>query len=333
MSTLTDRYVWAVLRSVPADQRNDLEPEIRALVGDAVEARRAGATDAGDASAERDALVELGDPEILAARYTDRSLVLLGPSVFLPWRRLLTVLVPLVAAIAGIVAAFAAALDGREVSGLVGVGISAGIAAAIQTVFWVTLVFVVIERFARSELDGHRWTPDALPDTPVHGRRDATELITAVATAGIAAGALVWQSVARPIGIDGTGYPLIDPALWSSWLPLLVAVLVAEMVLAVVSYVRGRWTWTYAAINAVLALAFAVPAVWLLQTGQLLDPGLAGAIRDAGHGEALQTILTIVAFSIIGVTAWEIADGFLRARRWQQGVTSGERAAPQPRSR
>ena len=41
MTTLTDRYVWAVLRAVPAAQRADLEPEIRALIADAIDAKAA----------------------------------------------------------------------------------------------------------------------------------------------------------------------------------------------------------------------------------------------------------------------------------------------------
>ena len=41
MTTLTDRYVWGVLRSVPEAQRPDLEPEIRAMIADAVDARAA----------------------------------------------------------------------------------------------------------------------------------------------------------------------------------------------------------------------------------------------------------------------------------------------------
>ena len=81
MTTLTDRYVWGVLRAVPETQRPDLEPEIRALIADALEARSA--VDAGEvpAAAERAVLAELGDPEVLAARYTDRSLFLIGPAL------------------------------------------------------------------------------------------------------------------------------------------------------------------------------------------------------------------------------------------------------------
>ena len=60
MSTLTDRYVWGVLRAVPPAQRADLEPEIRAMVADAVEARVAAGV--VPAEAERAAVAELGDP-------------------------------------------------------------------------------------------------------------------------------------------------------------------------------------------------------------------------------------------------------------------------------
>ena len=317
MSTLTDRYVWAVLRSVPEPQRPDLEPELRALVADAVEARLA--VGSAPEAAEREALVELGDPDVLAARYNDRPLVLLGPSVYVPWKRLLTIVLPIAVTIGAATAVLGAALDGREVAGLVGVAVSAAINVAIQTVFWITLVFVVIERVGRAELAGRRWTPDSLPPIPRTRRPDASEVVTTVATAAITAGLLIWQQVAAPIRIDGVGHPLIDPALWSSWLPLIIAVLVAEILLALASYLLGRWTWTYAALNAVLALAFAVPTVWLLQSGNLLDPGLTAAIRAEGHGAALATASTIAVIGVLTVTVWEVIDGFLRARRWQSG--------------
>ena len=65
MTALTDRYVWAVLRGVPAAQRADLEPEVRALVADAIEARTGEPAPSGASAeaAERAALTELGDPD------------------------------------------------------------------------------------------------------------------------------------------------------------------------------------------------------------------------------------------------------------------------------
>ena len=40
-STLTERYVAAVLRSVPSGDRPELEREVRALIADAIDAQRA----------------------------------------------------------------------------------------------------------------------------------------------------------------------------------------------------------------------------------------------------------------------------------------------------
>ena len=40
------------------------------------------------------ALTELGDPDLLAARYANRPQYLLGPGVFPEWQRLLTLLLP-----------------------------------------------------------------------------------------------------------------------------------------------------------------------------------------------------------------------------------------------
>ena len=39
MTTLTDRYIAATLRSVPEKSRGDLERELRASIGDAIDAR------------------------------------------------------------------------------------------------------------------------------------------------------------------------------------------------------------------------------------------------------------------------------------------------------
>ncbi len=47
-ATLTDRYVYAVTRSLPESQRADIDKELRASIADAVDAR----VEAGDHPAE-----------------------------------------------------------------------------------------------------------------------------------------------------------------------------------------------------------------------------------------------------------------------------------------
>ncbi len=65
------------MRTVPEKQRADLSAELRASIADQIDAR----VESGESrdAAERAVLIELGDPDALAAGYTDRPLHLIGP--------------------------------------------------------------------------------------------------------------------------------------------------------------------------------------------------------------------------------------------------------------
>ena len=97
-ATLTERYISATIRSLPAESQEDVRAELAASIADAVEARTEQGEDPG--AAEREVLTGLGDPAVLAAGYADRPLHLLGPRHYLTWRRLLIVLLWIVPACA-----------------------------------------------------------------------------------------------------------------------------------------------------------------------------------------------------------------------------------------
>ena len=317
MSTLTDRYVWGVLRAVPEAQRAELEPEIRAMVDDAVDARAAKARpDSGTADAvERAALTELGDPELLAARYTGRTLYLIGPRLFLTWRRLLVVLLPIVVPLSALGVMAAQAIAGQtDVRALLGSGVSVAFNVAIQLVFWFTLVFAFVERAGDKSLDT-QWSVDQLPALPATGRLSAVELALSVGGLVFVGVFIVWQQVAQPIVVGGVAYPVFDPALWSFWLPWFLAVIAIEVVFTGILYLAGRWTWPFAVVNALLAAAFAVPAFWLLQSDQLWNPAAVTALEGAGYGGAIAPMTVIIAIAILVISAWDAVDGGLKAYR------------------
>ncbi len=316
MTTLTDRYVWGVLRSVPEAQRPDLEPEIRAMIADAVEARSAGSAET-DAVVERAVLTELGDPEVLAARYTDRSLYLIGPAFFLVWKRMLLTLLPVVVPIVAVVGMAAKSFAGdASIGDVVAAGITAAVSVAIQLVFWFTLVFAVLERTADRSWDvGTQWTPDKLPALPARGRPSLAELALSATGLVFAAVFIVWQQVAAPIAVGGQSYPVFDPALWSFWLPWFLVVIGLELVFTGLLYRAGRWTWPFAVVNAILAAAFAIPALWLIQTDRLWNPAAVDALASVGLGDAIAVINVIIGVSIAVIAAWDAVDGFLKASR------------------
>ena len=316
MSTLTDRYVWGVLRAVPDRQRAELEPEIRALVADAVEARAA--TTGGDATAaERAALTELGDPELLAARYTERPLYLIGPGYYLEYRRLLTLLLTIVVPIVTLATMGAGFIAGTGATEVAISAISVGVSVGVQLAFWVTLVFALVER-SRARAAGPivAWTPDRLPSVPSPSRLGAGEAVASVAASVFLIGVVIWQP---PFYADGGTVPFFDPALSPAWAAWFIGVAVLQIAFTVVVYAARRWTWPIAIANAALGAAFAIPAVWLLQTGQLLSPQVTAEMERIGAEASLAPTMAVISVVIIGVVAWDAIDGFRRAYRGSVG--------------
>jgi hypothetical protein len=314
MTSLTDRYVWAVLRAVPQGKRTDLEPEIRALVADAVDAH---AGNASPEAAERAALAELGDPDALAARYMDKTRFLIGPRLYPEWERLLTLLLPIVVPIAGIAVGAVGWVSGKAVGEAIVSGLGVAFTVAVQLTFWFTLVFAIAERTgsAVAPLTGHPWSPDDLPDVPAPDRMSLGEAIATIAFGVFVLVAIVWVQLASPIVIDGTSYPLFDPATWAWWVWYVLALTVAEIVFAAALYLRGRWTWGFATVNALLGAALAIPAVYLISENLLFNDELVATIDAQTTAAWFSTTMAITVLVIVLVTVVDGVDGFRNAWR------------------
>jgi hypothetical protein len=313
MTTLTDRYLAATLRSVPAPRREEIATELRASIEDMIEGRSAGGQDT--ATAEREVLTELGNPAQLAARYADRRLQLIGPTYYLAWERLLKLLLSFVPAVVGVLVGLVEATDGKNPGGAVGAGIAAALQVVVQIAFWVTLVFAVIER-TNTALNLPEWTVDQLPDVRADRQITLTDTAAAIGWLVLVIAYLPLQHFHSFVpASDGGNLPILDPALWSFWLPFLIAVLVATIGLEIAKYRAGRWTWPLVAVNAVLDLAFAVPVVWLLLTDRLLNPEFVAHFDWLGRGDNLNSVATLAVVGTILVVLWDIVDSVVKAYR------------------
>ena len=123
---------------------------------------------------------------------------------------------------------------------------------------------------------------------PAPDRMSLGEAIATIAFGLFVLVAIVWVQVASPIVIEGTAYPLFDPATFAWWLWYVLALTVAEIVFAAALYLRGRWTWGFAVVNAVLAAALAIPAVYLIQQNLLLNDELVAAVDAQTTGGLVQ---------------------------------------------
>ena len=309
--TLTDRYVDAAMRTVPEDQREDLAAELRASIDDQVDAR---VTDGEQREqAERAVLVELGDPDVLAAKYTDRQLYLIGPRYYLEWWRLTKLLLWIVIPCAGLGVAIAQTLAGSNIGEVIGTTVVTMLTVAMHLFFWTTLIVVILERSGtrmRKPYAG-MWKPEMLPE-PRQSGAGFGDLVASLVFLAVAAGALLWD---RFIGFIPTepGLSFFNPDLWPWAFAALFVLMALEAALSIAVYFRGRWTVPLAVVNALLALAVAVPALVLLARGELLNPEWFATIIP---GDEVGAILTAsVGFVIVGTAVWDIVDVAIKAAR------------------
>lgn len=312
-ATLTDRYVWAVQRALPEGKRADIDRELRASIADAVDAR----TENGEpqTDAERAVLLDLGEPARLAAGYANRPLTLIGPELFVDYARLLKVLLAVVLPIVVVVLAVIGIFAGDGVGATIGTGIGTTLTVGVHMCFWTTLAFVILERTGnRRPLSA--FDPDQLPALPVTDRVKASDMVATAVYVVITIGALFWQQNSSIFTTaEGASIPILDPALWSFWLPFLIAMSLLLLVHAVVVYRAGRWTWVLAVAHAVIQLAAGIPVVVLLVTGRLLNPaffaqfGADAVMRPGGAGN----LATAVAITLIVLGA--IVDRFVKTAR------------------
>ena len=329
-ATLTDRYIAATIRSLPPDLQQEVRDELDASIADAIAAR----ADSGEphADAERAVLTDLGDPGILAAGYADRPLHLIGPKYYLTWWRLLKVLWAIVPACAALGVAIAGMVAGDPVGTIIGDVVVVIISTIVHVAFWTTVVFVILERTGADT--GIRWSVDSLPE-PQESGASRGDLIGSLVMLGIFAGVLLWDrfiglvmiadgsvDVSQGLGGQTTVIPVLDPRLWPWWLGAALMFIGIEAAIAIAVYARRGWTPVLAAVNTVTAIVFAAAALYLIVTDQLLNPAFVEFTIGRGDvPDQLAPILEIIlAIVIVGVSTWDIIDGWLKVRRaWISG--------------
>lgn len=304
-SPLIERYLQAVSDAVGQAQRDEVTAEVRSALADAVEAH----VERGEslAEAERAAVTELGDPAVLAAQYTGQPLHLIGPTHYPTYRRLLRMLVAIVVPIVGVVVLLAEALSGSGPLDVLGSALWAAFQTGLQLAFWVTVVFAVLERTGAST-GLEEWTPDQLPQI-ADRRISLTDTVFSIAAIVLLVVALIHGRTNWLVtSTAGTQVPVIDPQVWTFWMPVLVAILLATVVFEVVKYRIGRWTVLLATVNTVLNVAFAGIVVWLWTSDQLLNP----AITIPAY---VATWIGLIPWVVVIVSAAEIVQGWLGVRR------------------
>ena len=323
---LIDRYVAEVGRHLPEKNRSDIEAEIRTMLEDMLE-ERGEQTKSADETVIAQVLEQLGDPKLLASKYAPARRYLIGPDWYEVYiqtlQRVLGMALPIFAVVTVVLRLtdnpmdFASAF-GKALGGAFEVGL--------QVVFWVTVIFIFLERSDEvpDKVPGteHKaWTVAQLPKTPLTRQISIGEALTDIVMELFL---LVWI-VLPPIQSWLQGeidyVPFLHPNLWNLWLPILFVLLALSLIHDVFKLRIGNWTPALTLTNVILGTASIIYILALVSTQQVINPAFwatpAGAqlaqLRDVTIWSTWSVNITVAI--LIGIFVWDIFNSIRLARR------------------
>src|SRR6185503_2332703 len=144
--SLIDRYIAEVGRHLPEKNREDIEAEIRSMLEDMIDENRQQTGKPVNDELIAAALEQLGDPKLLAHKYTPAKHYLIGPDWYEPYietlKRVLGTALPVVATVTIFVAL---AKNPVDFINAMSKAFDTVVDVAIGILFWVTIGFVIVE--------------------------------------------------------------------------------------------------------------------------------------------------------------------------------------------
>ncbi|HJS20453.1 MAG TPA: hypothetical protein VJ785_17015 [Anaerolineales bacterium] len=325
---LIDRYVAEVGRHLPEKDRSDIEAEIRSNIEDMIEERGQSAMNPADEKIIVETLEELGDPRLLAAKYAPPKRYLIGPEWYegylIVLRRILFTALPIVAVVTFVLALSNGPLD---FIGAVGDAVVRVFSIGMQILFWVTLVFVLLERSGEKPNDlpkpgSRQWSVDQLPASP---RRRQISVVESMMNIALLLFVLIWialPTVLARLEGDTAPMPFLNPDLWNFWLPLLFVIIGLTLVHEIFKLKIGNWTRPLIITNVILCLTTIIYIIALITTQDVINPAFVAALASGMTSTELENVTTwatwsvnLTAVIIIGIYIWDMVDSIRRSRQ------------------
>ena len=333
--SLIDSYIHEVSKRLHKNKREDIKLELKATIEEML-------PESYSESDVKDALQKIGSPTEVAASYQDTPRFLIGPEIFdqytrtiklvIPWAIFITVIVHVIqkivfysgeeALLSTIISAFA-------------MTIVAIIAVIFHVLFWITVVFIIIERSGSEKIhlpflkDAKQWSPDDLVTMkPIPKAKVITLSDTIFSLVGILIFSFVYWNAYRLLGIYTTNdngslkfvMPIFNQNVLQSFAPIVLLCIVLSLALTFIKWRAGQWTMLIAITNALLqsvgTIVFILMAIHQDFIHSASIPYMA-AILETTSAKIAYTIDKILLVSIIiAVLAnvFDIYQGFKKAK-------------------
>lgn len=299
MSTLAQRYIYEVTKRIPESQRKDVTMELETMIEDLVLSR----AEEDKEVATKLVLKELGNPVLLASKYTNSKQYLIGPKWFEIYKIVLFSILKYALPIILIVLFIAGLVETDKniianAFGIIGDTIGIGIGIT----FWVTVVFAALERsnVEFKEFDTE-WNPESLPEIPDTRQVSLVDSYLEIGTSLFSIAFLVYFSTLSIFNHE-------------EWRPIGTAIALifgATLVHNLFMLKAGRWTTGLVVAQVVMSIALIITAVVFVSTKDLVDSELIKTLTDNGIEDAKKAVSFVIyaiGLSVVLVSMWEIFD-------------------------
>ncbi|MGE7920599.1 HAAS signaling domain-containing protein [Viridibacillus sp. NPDC093762] len=327
---LIDKYIHEVTRRLSQKDRAAIALELKAIIEEMLPS---GFTEED----VKEALVKLGDPAVLAKTYLEKPMYLIGPLYYQSYISLLKTIVPIAMTIALIafVIEFAFSYEGDEallmvVLTLVGNGIGMLLEVAIQVFFWLTLIFALLERFAKEPkkelLTGlEKWTLNDLKKVQLTTKHKS---ISKYAFFGSLVWTAIWVSIYfnadRLIGVylkreDDLifKYPTFNQQILNDFWILIVIIAVLGIALSLFKRIQGQWTKKVVVFQTFYELIATAAFIIIITRPNIIEPEFTKYLLNfIDMQEDRFVLLIVLATIVIAVitSAFSIKDAVSRSR-------------------
>ncbi|TDL82445.1 HAAS signaling domain-containing protein [Peribacillus frigoritolerans] len=324
-------YIYEVTRRLPEKNRQDIALELRSTIEDMLP----------DDHTEEDAyavLEKLGNPAALASGYLDQPMHLIGPRYLDVYVSLLKMILPIAAAISliSVIAEYFIGFPHGEtiidvVLTITGFGIWKMIEVSIHTFFWLTLVFVIIERTDKGKNQQplsaslKKWTPDDLKNIPYIPKKKA---ITKLEVFGYLMWTAIWAAFyfhANHLlgfyegGNEGLKFliPALNQEVLLQYWPIVLVIIAIEIALSLYKLIKGQWTKKMAIFTAALELIGTVVFLVILSDPKVMNQEFIAYMSNLFNTSAVRFQTWLVGSVIIIFilsAAFNVFNGFRKAR-------------------
>lgn len=328
---LIEIYIQEVIRRLPEKSRVDIGLELRSTIEDMLP----------DDYTEEDvkaAIQKLGNPIMLASRYRDQPMYLIGPRYYDVYVSLLKMFLPIsvvISLITIITEHFIGYNEDVAVINVVLILISEGIwriiVVSFQVFSWLTIIFAILERTDKVKdikplsTSFNKWTPDDLKNIHyIPKKKNITKFEVFVSLMWTAIWVTCYFNANHLVGVYekvGYGIKFVTPSfnqevLLSYW-PVILVVAGLEIALALYKLIKGQWEKKIVIFNTVIQLFETIVFIIIISNPNLIQqefltymtnifPMTAEEIKVTGDG---WIIFIFVVFAVLN-----IIEGFRKSR-------------------